>query len=195
MTLTCTRSTDESTKRVVPPPAGSSPSTYQGSVAWRSSIVDTGVCHASEDGIAEFEVRGEPGGSKEKPAVLRSSSTSRKSPAMKCGSMNRSWSWVPQAIGRPLVGLLPEPGDQRAHQQLLCQAHARVRRHLEAAEFQQSEAAGRGVGRVQLVDAELGAMRVAGAIDQDVAEDAIDQPGRNARSPIPGIWLKAISSS
>ena len=34
------------------------------------------------------------------------------------------------------------------------------------------------VGRIQLVDTELGAMRVAGQVDQQVAEDAVDQPRR-----------------
>lgn len=37
-TFTWRRSTDESTNRVVPPPPGSSPRTYQGSMPWRISI-------------------------------------------------------------------------------------------------------------------------------------------------------------
>ena len=37
VTLICIRSTDESTNRTVPPPAGSSPRTYHGSIAARSS--------------------------------------------------------------------------------------------------------------------------------------------------------------
>ena len=76
------------------------------------------------------------------------------------------------------IGLLPEPGDQRAQEQLLGEAHAGVRRHLEGAELDQAEPAGRAVGVVQLVDADLGAMGVAADVDQKVAEQAIDQPGR-----------------
>ena len=37
------------------------------------------------------------------------------------------------------------------------------------------------VGAVELVDAQLGAVGVAGDVDQQVAEDAIDQPGRRRR--------------
>jgi hypothetical protein len=40
-----------------------------------------------------------------------------------------------------VVGLVPETRDQRAQQQLLHDAHARVRRHLERAQLQQAEAA------------------------------------------------------
>ena len=76
------------------------------------------------------------------------------------------------------VGLLPEPGDQRPQQQLLRQAHPRVRRHLEAAELDQAQRPVERVGREQLVDAELGAVRVAGHVDQQIAEDAVDQPRR-----------------
>ena len=39
------------------------------------------------------------------------------------------------------------------------------------------------VGRVQLVDAELGAVGVAGDVDQQVAEQAVDQPRRRSRRP------------
>jgi hypothetical protein len=39
-------------------------------------------------------------------------------------------------------GLLPEAGHQRAQQQLLGNAHAGVRRHLEGAQFEQAQAAG-----------------------------------------------------
>ena len=37
-----------------------------------------------------------------------------------------------------LVGFLPEAGDERSQEQLLCQAHARVGRHLEGAQFNQA---------------------------------------------------------
>ena len=77
------------------------------------------------------------------------------------------------------VRLAPEPGDQRAHQQLLHEAHARVRRHLETAQLDEAEPAARTVGRIQLVDAELGAVRVAGQIDEQVAQRAVDDPRRD----------------
>ena len=44
-----------------------------------------------------------------------------------------------------LVGLLPEPRQQAAQQQLLHQAHARMRRHLEGAQFQQAQATGAAI--------------------------------------------------
>ena len=49
-------------------------------------------------------------------------------------------------------------------------------RHFETAELQQAEASGRTIRRIELVDAELGAMGVAGQIDQQVAQQPIDQP-------------------
>ncbi len=82
------------------------------------------------------------------------------------------------AAERALVGAVPEPGDQAAQQRLLGHAHAPVRRHLESAQLEQSTPAGGRIGREQLVDAEFGAVRVAGRVDQQVAEDAVDQPRR-----------------
>jgi hypothetical protein len=76
------------------------------------------------------------------------------------------------------VRLAPEPRDEPAQQELLHEAHPRVRRHLERAELEEPEAAGRGLGGVELVDAELGAVRVAGDVGQQVAEDAVDEPRR-----------------
>ena len=77
------------------------------------------------------------------------------------------------------VGLAPEPGQQRAQQQLLHQAHVRVRRHFEGTQLQQPQAAGGPIGRVHLVDAELAAVGVAGDVDQQVAQAAVDQPRRH----------------
>ena len=85
---------------------------------------------------------------------------------------------APALEARRRVGLLPEARDQRAQHELLGQTHARVRRHFEGAHLQQAEAAGRAVRREQLVDAELGAVGVAAGIDQQVAQDAVDLPGR-----------------
>ena len=87
---------------------------------------------------------------------------------------------APARQARRPVRLAPEARDQRAQQQLLREAHARVRRHLEGAHLEQAEAAGRAVGRVQLVDAELGAVRVAGDVDQQVAQQR-DRPATAAR--------------
>ena len=76
------------------------------------------------------------------------------------------------------VGRLPETREQRTDEQLLDAAHAFVGRHLEGAQLDEAEPAGRAVGRVELVDAELGAMRVSRHVDEDVAQDAVDDPGR-----------------
>ncbi len=70
--------------------------------------------------------------------------------------------------------------DQGAKQEMLRQAHPRVRWHFKGAHFEQSEAARSRVGRIELVDAELGAVRAAGGVDEQVSEDAVDQPRRSA---------------
>ena len=57
-----------------------------------------------------------------------------------------------------------------------------MRRHLEGAELDQTEPAGGPLRRIQLVDADLGAVGVAGDVDQQVAENAVDQPGRHRRA-------------
>ena len=72
----------------------------------------------------------------------------------------------------------PEARDERPHQQLLREVHARIGRHLEAAEFDEAQPAGRPIGRVELVDADLAAVRVARDVDEQVAEQPIDQPGQ-----------------
>ena len=51
-----------------------------------------------------------------------------------------------------------------------------MRRHLEGAELEQAQASGRRVGRIQLVDRELGAVRVAGQVGQQVAQQPVDEP-------------------
>ncbi len=81
-----------------------------------------------------------------------------------------------EAPGR--VGCAPKTRHQRAQQHLLHEAHARMRRHLKGPHFEQAQAAGRGVGRVQLVDAEFRAVRVAGDVDQQITEQPIDEPRR-----------------
>ncbi|MNX85652.1 hypothetical protein D3C86_1175000 [compost metagenome] len=77
------------------------------------------------------------------------------------------------------VRRLPEVGDQTAQQQLLRQAHARMRRHFKSAQFQQAQPARRTVGGIQLVDAEFRAVRITRDVDQDVAQRPVDHPGRH----------------
>ena len=72
----------------------------------------------------------------------------------------------------------PEPGNERAQQQLLGETHACVRRHFERAELDETEPAGRPVRRKQFVDADFGAVGIAGHIDQEVAEQTVDEPRR-----------------
>jgi len=79
---------------------------------------------------------------------------------------------------RSMVGLLPEARQQRAHQQLLRERHLRIRRHFEGAHLDDAESPGRRIRRIQFVDAEFRAVRVAGQVGQQVAQDAVDQPGR-----------------
>ena len=115
-----------------------------------------------------------------KPAAFCSAMTSARSCSMKYGSMKRSCSSVPQRARRGgSIGLAPETRDQRTQHELLREAHALVRRHFEGAHLEQAEPAGVAVGREHLVDAELGAMRVAGGVDEQVAEQAVDDPGRH----------------
>jgi len=51
--------------------------------------------------------------------------------------------------------------------------------HLEAPELDDAEASALGVGAEQLVDAELGSMRVAGEVDEEVPQKAIGLPQRH----------------
>jgi hypothetical protein len=81
-----------------------------------------------------------------------------------------------------LLGLAPEPGHQGPQQQLLGQGEAGVGGHLEATEFHQPEAPGGAIGGIELVDADLGAVGVAGHVHQQVAEQPIHQPGQRRRA-------------
>src|ERR1700689_4123953 len=53
---------------------------------------------------------------------------------------------------RPLIGIFPEMRNQRPHQQLLSEAHARVWGHFESAELNEAQTRRSGVGRIKLVD-------------------------------------------
>ncbi len=71
----------------------------------------------------------------------------------------------------------PEACDEGADEELLREVHAGVGRHLEAAEFDEAEAAGRAIGGIELVDADFAAVGVAGDIDEEIAEQAVGEPG------------------
>ena len=135
------------------------------------------------------------------PCARRSATTSPMSRVAPCGSRKSSCSAVPQRTSGAVQRPLPEHRDQAAHQQRLDQRHLRVRRHLEAAQLEQPEPAARGVGAVQLVDAELGAVGVAGQVGEQVPQRAVDQPRprlarrRRARSTSRAISANAISIS
>ncbi len=76
------------------------------------------------------------------------------------------------------VWLLPEHRHERTDKKLLRQAHLRMRRHLEAAELNEPQTPRGVVRRIELVDADLGPVRVAGDVDQEVPEDPVDEPRR-----------------
>ncbi len=84
----------------------------------------------------------------------------------------------PPADQRAGVGVLPEPGDEGAHEQRLGRSHLPVRRHLERSQLEQAESAGGGVGGVELVDAELGPVGVAGEVGEQMTQRPIGDPRR-----------------
>src|SRR5881392_3858805 len=79
---------------------------------------------------------------------------------------------APAHEGTP-AGLSPETGNERAKEELLGQTHARVRRHFKGAQLDETEPAAAGLGRVELVDAEFGPVRVARHVDEQVAKDSV----------------------
>ena len=75
-------------------------------------------------------------------------------------------------------GLLPEGADEGADKEhFVDEAHAEVRRHFKGAELEQAETQALAFGGIHLVDAELGAVGVAGDVDEEVAEEAVEDPG------------------
>ncbi len=174
----CSRSTEESTKRAVPWLPISSPSTCHGSMAKRSSSSMRIDIDRAEMGETEFEERLEPLQLEGIAGPLQVGDHLLHVLADKMRQQEAVVQLGPPAHQLMRIRLVPEPGDQGAQQQILHQAHAGVRRHLEGAQLDQAEAPGGAVGGVELVDAELGAMRVAGHVDEQIAQQAIDQPGR-----------------
>ena len=92
------------------------------------------------------------------------------------------------------VRLGGEPRDERTHEQRLHERHARVRRHLEAAQLEQAEPAPFRVRAEQLVDAQLGAVRAAGDVDEELAEQPVDEPTA-ARCRRPAAVLRSSSAN
>src|SRR5262245_15372746 len=82
-----------------------------------------------------------------------------------------------------LIRLAPEPGHERAHEQLLRKTHPCMWRHLESTHLDQTESSRRTVRLIELVDTELRAMRVACHIHEQVSKDSIHQPGRAFSQP------------
>ena len=92
----------------------------------------------------------------------------------KCGSIKRSCSAVPQRIRLPSNGTFQNM-QTSARTSSICRSPMRMlRRHLKGAQFEQAESKPEAFRRKQLVDAELGAMRVAGYIGQQVSKQSID---------------------
>ena len=110
----------------------------------------------------------------------RSASTPRKSSQTKCGSMKRSCRRCPSAPARPRCG-------SRQNQAISARSSncwARLMRasggiSKERNSTRPSRPVG-AVGRIELVDADFGAMGVAGDVDEQVAEQPVDEPERRA---------------
>ena len=82
------------------------------------------------------------------------------------------------------VRIPPEVRDQRSYQQLLCETHARVRRHLERAQLHQANPARSVFWRIELINKELSTMGITCQIGQKVTEDPIDEPRRRGRGAL-----------
>ena len=101
---------------------------------------------------AEFEMRREPFRSKRiaAPGSDPSSTSSEILLARNAAAETVVQLACPSATSCCVIRLLPEPGDQGAQQQLLRQAHARVRRHFEGAQLHQAQPSGRRSGEYSL---------------------------------------------
>src|ERR1700730_4356877 len=84
----------------------------------------------------------------------------------------------PPAHQIALLRFSPKPGDERAQHQLLREAHPRIWRHFKSPEFDEPEPPRRTIRRIEFVDTNFRAMRIAGHIDKQVAVKAIDMPRR-----------------
>src|SRR5664279_4688260 len=64
---------------------------------------------------------------------------------------------------------VPKPRHKGSNQHLLRKAHARIRGHLETTKFDKAKAASWAIWRVELIDADFSAVRIATDIDEKIA--------------------------
>src|SRR5262249_53114171 len=138
-TFTCSRSTEESTKRAGTPAVASSPSTCHGSSAWRNSSGTPPRGAAAEDRKPNPRRAMKP----LRIEVIAGAAKTFQNVEKVVPNEVRQHESVVQGrtptYRRAALWLAPEPGDQRAQEQLLRQAHARVRRHFERAELYEAQ--------------------------------------------------------
>ncbi len=180
-TSTCKRSTEESTNRAVP----------RGSTFFAEHVprfdglpqfdFDVLVADRSAEWEAEFEVGIEPFLTEVEACFLKIGQHVGEVLRQEMRQHDLSCRPVFQRTRSFWYGFCQKWGEQAAEQQLLRQAHSRMRRHFEGPQFDQPQASGTGVGRKQFVDAELGPMRVAGEIHEEIAEQPVGQPRRHER--------------
>jgi hypothetical protein len=133
---------------------------------------------------AEFRLRLEPFRPQLETVAGRSSSTSRKSAQTKCGSMKRSCSVVPQRVSG-LSAALATAGRSARGSAIAAPGSCAGSAASRSRGTRPVRAARSGRPAIQLVDADFGAVGVAGDVDQQVAQQPVDQPGQG-RSPCPG---------
>src|SRR5450631_4532196 len=73
---------------------------------------------------------------------------------------------------------LPKYAYRRADQQHRYKTHSDMRSHFKGTQFEQAKAQPETLRRIELVDAELGAMRVSSNVDEQVAKQSIDHARR-----------------
>jgi hypothetical protein len=76
------------------------------------------------------------------------------------------------------VGRFPKYGNERSNEELLREAHSRVRRHLERPKLHEALPPRRAIGAVELVDAQLGAARMYRPVNQQSPEEPVVEPRR-----------------
>ena len=140
--------------------------------------LDVAARDAADARVAELEVRVEPPGLEGEPRSAQVAEHRLEIAAHVVGQHELVVQPGPPAHRWPAVGLGPAPRDEAAQQELLGQAHPRVGGHLERPQLDQPLPPRRGLGREQLVDAELRAVGVPGDVDQQVPEHAVHQPRR-----------------
>jgi hypothetical protein len=120
---------------------------------------------------AEFQVRREPRGTQ---WVTRRILFGDDIGKVRCNEVRQHETIVqlgaPACEPRGRVRSTPETRHEGAQQKLLREAHALVGRHFKSAQLEQPQPPRRAIGRIQLVDAEFGAMRIARHVDEQIAE-------------------------